>query len=124
MDYQNDVYSRLLKHTDNIRRFLAAFTLLLFCFCVTPKRILHDLLANHRDTQTSTHRPFEEIAKSGFHCHIDDLVVVAPFLPAVQSVNTASFHCLDLRFSELIFPFSFVYPSGNDNRGPPVVCFS
>jgi hypothetical protein len=48
---------------------------------------LHDLLANHKDTQTSASRPEQQIIASGYHCHIDDLVVMAPFLPDIQTTE-------------------------------------
>jgi len=111
-----------LKYTDNIRRFLAAFTLLLFCLCVTPKRVLHDLLANHRDTQAAMHLPVEQLTPSGFHCHVEDLVVVAPFLPSVQTVNLLPFHEDAFCFAEPVCVFFFGYQSGPVNRGPPSIC--
>jgi hypothetical protein len=113
-----------LKHTNNIRRFFAAFFLLLFSFCVTPKRVLHDLLANHRDAQTSSHLPEEQIAASGFHCHIDDLVVVAPFLPDIGSTPAGVISSIPLFFSEPLSSFAITYLSHTDGRGPPARFFT
>jgi hypothetical protein len=108
-----------LKNSNTIQRLIAAFLLLLFSFCVTPKRILHDLLANHRDAQTSPQLPLKQIAASGFHCHIDDLVVIAPFLPGIQSMvirmlSTAPVHCTQPADS-----FSLASLSLREGRGPP-----
>jgi hypothetical protein len=92
----------------------------LFTFCVTPKRFLHDLLANHKDAQTSASLPIEQIASSGFHCHIDDLVVVAPFLPGIQAGIPSVLSSSPLSFSEPLSSFVFSYQSDTDGRGPPV----
>jgi hypothetical protein len=113
----------LLKHSITIRQLSAAFFLLLFSFCITPKRFLHDMLANHKDAPSSAAHAVEQVATSGFHCHIDDLVVVAPFLPEIQSavvyVKTSS----PVRFSEPVSAFNFFFLSHADGRAPPVsVC--
>jgi hypothetical protein len=97
---------------------------MLFSFCVTPKRFLHDLLANHKDTQTSAGLPVEQVAASGFHCHVDDLVVVAPFLPGIQTTESLILSSSPLGFSEPLSSFVFSYLSHHDGRGPPVSFFS
>jgi hypothetical protein len=102
-----------------IRRLLAALFLLLFAFCVTPKRFLHDLLANHRDTIMMHGVPQQQVTTSGFHCNVDDLVVVAPFLPGIQitappKLNTGSAH-----FSDPVISIILADRLESDNRGPP-----
>jgi hypothetical protein len=94
---------------------------LLFSFCVTPKRFLHDLLANHKDVQTSASLPEQQVAASGYHCHIDDLVVVAPFLPEVQTKDPVLLLSAPLIFSEPVSSFAFSYRSNTDSRGPPAI---
>jgi hypothetical protein len=94
---------------------------LLFSFCVTPKRFLHDLLANHKDAQTSASLHEQQIAASGYHCHIDDLVVVAPFLPEVQTKEPVLLSSAPLIFSESFASFAFSYTSNTDSRGPPAI---
>jgi hypothetical protein len=102
-----------------IKRFLAVFFLMLFSFCVTPKRFLHDLLANHKDAQSSATLPFQQIAASGFHCHVDDLVVVAPFLPGIQTIEPVILSSTPLNFSEPLLSVFYSYLSHTDGRGPP-----
>jgi hypothetical protein len=92
---------------------------MLFSFCVTPKRFLHDLLANHKDAQTSAGFSENQIAASGYHCHIDDLVVVAPFLPDIQMVEPAQLSSAPVIFSEPVVSFAFPYTTNSDSRGPP-----
>jgi hypothetical protein len=55
--------------------------LVLFGFSTTPKLVLHNLLANHKDTpvNSSTSRN-AELTASGFHCDVENLVVESPFL--------------------------------------------
>jgi hypothetical protein len=108
-----------LKRSFTIRQYSAAFFLLIFSFCVTPKRFLHDLLANHKDAQTSASLPIQQIATSGYHCHIDDLVVMAPFLPDIQATEPALYSSVPLIFSEPINLFVFSFRSHADSRGPP-----
>jgi hypothetical protein len=114
----NDI--RLKKH-QNIRQFSAAFFLLLFAFCATPKRFLHDLLANHQDSQFSaTHAP-KHISASGFHCHVDDLVVVEPFLPGIQDPLKINLASSPANFFEPLRSFVIQYLPQSDGRGPPPV---
>ncbi len=108
-----------MKYPLLIKRVLAAFFLLLFSFCVTPKRFLHDLLANHKDAQYSDSLPLQQISTSGFHCNLDDLVVVAPFLPEIQSNDQVILSFAPLSFSEPMLSVVYLYLSHNDGRGPP-----
>jgi hypothetical protein len=91
----------------------------LFSFCVTPKRFLHDLLANHKDAQSSVSLPDQQLAASGYHCHIDDLVVVAPFLPDIQTAVSVFVSSSPVVYSEPLSSFVFAYGSHTDSRGPP-----
>jgi hypothetical protein len=59
--------------------------LTLFCFSVTPKFLLHRLLANHKDSPISNSTK-AHLAASGFHCDIENLVVEAPFLSGNNNV--------------------------------------
>jgi hypothetical protein len=76
-------------------------------------------LANHRDAQTSGQMPVKQIAASGFHCHIDDLVVMAPFLPGLQSMAPGLDSSSPWYFSQPRISFSFGSKSIPDGRGPP-----
>ena len=110
-----------MKNSILIKRFLAAVFLLLFSFCVTPKRFLHDLLANHKDAQYCDSLPPQQISTSGFHCNLDDLVVVAPFLPGIQSNDQVILSSAPLSFSDPLLSVVYLYLSHHDGRGPPPV---
>jgi hypothetical protein len=108
-----------MKDSLNIKRLLAAFFLLLFSFCVTPKRFLHDLLANHKDAQYSASLPLQQITTSGFHCNVDDLVVVAPYLPEIQTIVPVILSSNPLSFSDPLLLVVHLHLSHNEGRGPP-----
>jgi hypothetical protein len=111
--------NRILKQSSTIRRFFAAYFLLLFSLCITPKRILHDLLANHKDVQTAANLPFQQFATSGFHCHVDDLVVVEPFLPGIQSGGTLVLSSGPVYYAEPVCSFVSLFITPAYGRGPP-----
>jgi hypothetical protein len=106
-------------NSNNIRRALAGFFLLLFSFCVTPKRFLHDLLANHKDALSCSTQPVQQIASSGFHCHADDLVVEAPFLPEIQFYTSIILTSEPVDFKTPLYSLQLVCLSHTDSRGPP-----
>ena len=108
-----------MKHSHTSKRFLAAVFLLLFSFCVTPKRFLHDMLANHKDAQPFASIPAQQISQSGFRCQTDDLVVEVPFLPDIQVNFHVTLDSSPIRFSEPIQTVFFAYLSDADGRGPP-----
>ncbi|MDP4147919.1 MAG: hypothetical protein Q8927_03260 [Bacteroidota bacterium] len=55
--------------------------LLLFAFSMTPKRPLHDLLANHRDVPVKSFGgKIKQLSKSGFNCRCESLVVESSFI--------------------------------------------
>ena len=64
----------------HIRSFLAGFLLCVFSLAITPKRLLHNLLANHKDTYAkSSEKGQTQLAKAGINCPCDNLVAISPF---------------------------------------------
>lgn len=106
-----------------IRSVFAGLTILLFAFSITPKIMLHDLVANHKDRPfTANDSNSKEFDVSGFHCHVDNLVVESPFLgeclaPALipRLVHKPVFSLTTHRFH---FTAHFYFAL----RGPPAVC--
>ena len=84
---------------------------------------MHDLLANHKDAQT-TEQSTAEISSSGFHCHADDLVVVAPFIPEIQTYSVAVLSSEVFVFKTPLTSLEHIYLSQSDSRGPPVFTIS
>jgi hypothetical protein len=104
-----------------IRNALAGLMVLLFAFSITPKILLHDLIADHKDrpigTIDSKTRQFDA---SGYHCHCDDLVVESPFLDDCFSLHIkpiadpGSQYCVSDHLFHFTPRFYFAL------RGPPV----
>ena len=67
------------------RLICAGALLIVFLLGITPKRVLHDFVANHKDaistelTKNNTGQK-ASFSNSGYHCHVDDLVVEGLFL--------------------------------------------
>ena len=96
--------------------------LAVFAFSVTPKILLHDLVADHKDSPRSHNNSKEQqFSKKGFNCNCDNLVVESPFLINYTEIDitttqkfseqqveyTNDFHSLDYFYFEL--------------RGPPAI---
>ena len=103
-----------------IRNVLAGLMVLLFAFSITPKIMLHDLIANHKD------RPYavndsntKEIDASGFHCHYDNLVVESPFLDDCFPVGITQLPAPEQLFSLAPNRFHFATHFYFGLRGPP-----
>ena len=94
--------------------------LVLISLATTPKLLLHNLLANHKDYVYHSDKDGRaNLAKAVINCHTQDLVVVAPYidhsiaeltapvlvfqLPSVETVHSL--------FSQAVFYFEL--------RGPP-----
>lgn len=93
---------------------------MLFCFSVTPKFLLHRLLANHKDSPISNSTK-AHLATSGFHCDIENLVVEAPFL---SDNNNIYFHILVVFASyrnKLTYNFTCRKNIVSCLRGPPAL---
>jgi hypothetical protein len=53
----------------------------LFMLGITPKILIHALVAHHTDTHLALdHDKADQFNKAGYHCTIDNLVVESPFL--------------------------------------------
>ena len=64
-----------------IRKSLAGFLLVVFAFGITPKRTLHNLVANHKDGKVaSVHSEAAALSKASFNCQIDNLISESPFV--------------------------------------------
>jgi hypothetical protein len=59
----------------------------LFAFSITPKIVLHNLVANHKDGKTKTSLPdaySTQLSKASFNCQCDNLISESPFVAEVQ----------------------------------------
>ena len=104
-----------------IQQLLAAVLLLIFSFSITPKKFLHDAIANHKDKalgESDRHTP--QFSHSGFVCKCDNQVAESPFTDAIARFGFTSFRvffpykqaeCGDYFYSTIVF---------FQRRGPPV----
>ena len=102
-----------------IRAFGSIFLLVIFSFSITPKIAFHNLLAHHKDTHSTNRSEKDQLAKAGYHCDCDNLVVVLPFLdlPAYISKNVFSgFVAIQVRTENQIH---FIVHHIFGLRGPP-----
>ena len=62
--------------------------LIVFAFSVTPRILLHSLVADHRDTPRKHNNSTEQqLSKTGFNCNCDNLVVESPFVNNYVSIE-------------------------------------
>jgi len=96
--------------------------LVLFTFSMTPKLLLHRLVANHKDTAYSISKDkHASLNKGGINCHCDDLVVTIPFLPHPAPVYSVQLASLTVPYSEKVFTFLSLTDFFFELRGPPAL---
>jgi hypothetical protein len=74
-----------------IKKLCAFLLLLVFAFSITPKKALHDLIANHKDKSFSSSSGALEFNKAGYQCKCDNTVAESPFIHQNSAVEIASF---------------------------------
>jgi hypothetical protein len=99
---------------------LAALMLVLFAFSVTPKLILHDLVANHKDTplKCSTDNK-AQFNVAGFNCGCNDLVVESPLVRTHVAAEIIAPQIFSQHIDTEVRSFISVYQFYFELRGPP-----
>jgi hypothetical protein len=73
-----------------IRSAFGWMLLILFSFSITPKQLLHDVLAHHTDpTSEAPSGKSPSISKTGFSCDRLNLVAESPFVEADEFTGRA-----------------------------------
>ena len=104
-----------------LKRFIGFFLLLVFALSATPKKVLHDLFADHTDSYAYSATGLV-VSKDGFNCDTQDEVVSTPFLSIEQSSQPLHFELLPL-LQEASYSFNLLKSSSTkDSRGPPSAC--
>jgi len=113
-------YKILLNHS-TIQRLLSGFLLVLFAFSITPKLVLHNLVANHKDSHGKIYSDnfSTKITKSGYYCNTEDLVVESPFIDDNDPIEISGIPSLSLIFSERPDNFYYFHQIFAVLRGPP-----
>jgi hypothetical protein len=109
-----------LLHKSTIRTFGAILLLLIFIFSATPKILLHNLVAHHKDTPSHGNGKTKEFAKAGYHCDCENLVVVLPYIGTsdpIQKLILEPFQSFQAGQEHQFYSFQyFIFGF----RGPPV----
>jgi hypothetical protein len=109
-----------VKESKTIRKILSSFLICLFAFGITPKVILHDLVADHVDFSFSAQKDSgPNIHISGFNCQIENFVAESPFTDNCQelAVIPATYYTvLKSQLYNRIFSQPIFY---SELRGPP-----
>ena len=74
-----------------IQKFIALLMLVLFAFSITPKKLLHDVVAGHRDTKCTldhSHDANGQLTNAGYNCQTDNLVIESPFENSSSLIET------------------------------------
>ncbi len=77
----------MLAQKSIIRQLLAGFLLLVFAFSITPKKFLHDAIANHKDKIAVAASADTQLSHAGFICKCDNLVAESPFTDDIVPFN-------------------------------------
>ena len=86
---QSSKYSLAQKTT--IQQLLAAALLLIFSFSITPRKFLHDALANHKDkTVMPSADGTAQFSHTGFVCKCDNQVAESPFTDVIACFEFAA----------------------------------
>lgn len=102
-----------------IKVFVGWLMLLVFAYSITPKIVLHNIVADHVDKNKVLSDSQTEVSSAGIHCKIDNLVAESPFVAAaavensVQSFHSSSFFETQTRCSSFAQLFAAL-------RGPPL----
>jgi hypothetical protein len=94
--------------------------LAVFVFSVTPKILLHNLVADHKDSPIKSNLSDKhQFSKAVFNCNCDNLVVESPFVNDVLPVYLAVQKLFVRQQTFFRNNFSFLHHFYFELRGPP-----
>ena len=105
-----------------IRKSSALFLLVLIGLATTPKLVLHNIFANHRDSSFQLGKEgHANLANAVINCHAQDLVVEAPFIN--HSINELSIPVVSLQlpYTETVTALLSLTEFYFELRGPPAI---
>lgn len=95
--------------------------LALFTLSVTPKIVIHALVAHHTDSHLALgHDQSDQYNKSGFHCNVDNLVVESPYLNYSISIHLQAPEAFPIHQIRADHQFHSYTDHIFGLRGPPV----
>jgi hypothetical protein len=102
------------------RQTIAAVLLMIFSFSITPKKLLHDAIATHKDKIAASADNSLQISNSGFACKCDSLVAESPFTEQDNNFDFSSFQVFSEEQSTIPNNFYSFTCFFFDLRGPPM----
>ncbi|MBS1918902.1 MAG: hypothetical protein JST17_01485 [Bacteroidetes bacterium] len=97
--------------------------LLIFAFSITPKQWIHEWVFQHKDVYTRcTDGSFKtHLHQSGFHCELDNIVVLSPFISEIASIESNAPLVHSVYYSRNIITLNSNNYFFFDLRGPPAM---
>jgi hypothetical protein len=95
--------------------------LMIFIFSITPKKYLHDLVADHTDFYGYSSQNEQTINTPGLDCEDDDLVVTVPFMEEASAFPLENTSLSSTVYSTFYQFVSSKISAANDVRGPPAM---
>jgi hypothetical protein len=113
--------SKLFYKPHPLKRISTLLLLLVFTLGITPKKSLHDLFANHKDsTATIPGGNTSQYTKAGINCNCENLVAESQFVAFSNDVplNLPSVHYIFRDCLPSLVNLSLFH---NNLRGPPLI---
>lgn len=101
------------------RQFIAAVLLMIFSFSITPKKLLHDAIATHKDKIVAFTNNSLQLNNSGFACKCDNLVAESPFTGQDNQVDFSALPVFSEEQSDVLYHFYSADYFFFELRGPP-----
>jgi hypothetical protein len=111
-----------LARNQYIKKTCALFLLVLMALATTPKLLLHNILANHKDVSFQVNKDgHAKVHTGGINCHAQDLVVEVPFVqvsvPKIEKPVIFSVQVFGESINSLLSLTDFYFQL----RGPPAI---
>jgi hypothetical protein len=112
--------SIIVRENKTIRGVICSLLICIFALGITPRILLHDLVADHDDISFQcNNEPGTHFHKSGYNCHIENFAAESPFTDVSRDLSVIPpNYCTVLKsvICNQIFPEPVVY---FELRGPP-----
>jgi hypothetical protein len=105
-----------------IKNIVTSVLLVLFAFSTTPRNILHDLFANHKDEVSLSKKTSSSQVKTfDYLCKVENTVVESPFIESSSHFDFSTFPQVTQHsiFTSYFFTSSKYFFF--EHRGPPAI---
>jgi len=94
----------------------------LISLATTPKLLLHNIFANHKDASFQLSKDgHTKLANAVINCHTQDLVVVAPFIDHSFDEHSSPITSFKLPYTETVTSLLSLTDFYFELRGPPAI---